>query len=843
MTRARGEQHPSARQPVFGRWWSAERVQLALAQGLIETGELRINAKQPEEAFVRSKRYRRDIFIKKSLYRNRALDGDLVAVLVQARPLPQTTSVNGSGSPETANVETEAITTTTSSLAGDHNETSPPTAFSSSGEEAKAGQVSALDIATDSSFETLHLCGRVVAVTERRLPRYLFGRIENIESVLYVFPDDQRLPPFRIELKGFTPRAQQQIWRHVGHLAAAMFTGSWDPWESYPRCNILRLWVVENDLDAEMSLIRLKFAVPSITNCMASDLEALGISDRSGETPEMESNLSIGQRRDFRYSSRVFSIDPANARDVDDALSVCWDSAEQCYRVGIHIADVSHFVRPGSAVDEEATRRGNTFYFVDHAVPMLPAALSEDLCSLLPNRDRKTLSLEFLLAPDGVIRDDPWIGRALVRNAAKLSYVDAQRILSDLETEPPAGTLEADIRVLHHLAARLRQRRLERGALCLGQRQLRLNWTADERGRRCAAIEKRDEAHSLVEEFMLLANEQIARLLIRYFPKTALLRRHLPLDEDQLHRIARWAAKRQIPLDVHDTRAIQKSLDALAVSTPAAFYTLRNKLAKAMVPAAYVCAGDMENLDACRHTALAVGAYTHFTSPIRRYADIVVHRQVLLALDAISNETHQCQIQTAQQVSAIAEHCNQRKRDAEAAQAAATWLHLTLAFYHEPQEYTAIITGFPNRSRYVQVYVPSLDFETLLDITLDLGAVVRRCTACPKSGLEELELAWPSETWQRILQSDAQLALAVKSPEHAELEEEEDALGETFAACARVRELDAYNVALHGQLRPQLRPRVRMILEAHPRAEPMSHIFQAAQEPFLVSESEAYSID
>ncbi|KAF6002156.1 hypothetical protein F1559_001524 [Cyanidiococcus yangmingshanensis] len=509
--------------------------------------------------------------------------------------------------------------------------------------------------------------------------------------------------------------------------------------------NLFRLWVGDIDLDAEMSLIRHKFAVPSMTASAWATPCNLDMGLCSEGTAGVDGLGNSEDRRDFRWSTRVFSIDPASARDVDDALSVQWDSTEQCYRVGIHIADVSHFVRPGTALDQEAAQRGNTFYLVDHAIPMLPPTLSEGLCSLLPGTDRKTLSMEILLTADGFVKRDPWIGRGLVRSCAKLSYADAQRILSALAPEPRPDTLEADVVVLHRLASRLRQRRLERGALCLGRRQIVLNWVADGDHEHHVQIEPRDEAHWLVEEFMLLANESIARFLTRHCPENALLRRHPAFDETQLQRIAEWAQKRRYTFDVGDTKAIQTSLDALASSAPAAFYAVRNRLAKAMANAEYVCAADFEDPVAYRHTALDLDVYTHFTSPIRRYADLVVHRQVLLALDSIPDDTLRLQTRAArnaQTISAISGHCNQRKRDAEAAQTAATWLHLALEFYDKPREYNAIITGFVNRHQALQLYIPSLDLEVILDIAQDLGAVVRRQAESTSTGLEELELYW-----------------------------------------------------------------------------------------------------
>jgi len=820
-------------------WWKAEQVQQALERGTVVAGELRVNAKQPGEAFVRSVHHKRDIFIQREQLRNRALDGDLVAVLVKTRPRRNS---NSAAVPVAVQDSCSEPSTSDGSSLGASAELERDKALGT----LPLGQPRT-HLEPAEGPEPEHLCGRVVAVLERHQPRYIFGRVERHDSLLCLSPDDRRLPRFQIELVGFCARARERLYRSVGHLAVATFTGRWHTHDTFPRCALLRLWDESDDLAAGMSLIRYKFSVPPATASCWIPLSKAVAWDASAAGTAWDACSKSRNIRDWRDAVRAFTIDPETSRDLDDALSVRWDPDANGYRVGIHIADVSAYVQTGTVLDEEAARRGTSFYFMDHAVPMLPPALSEDLCSLLPGRDRRTVSVEILLTTDGTVQGEPWIGRGLIRSCAKLSYQQVQRILRDRDPSQVSDPLIADVHLLYRLAMQRRQQRRARGALLQFQRQLSLERVRAIRS--FANLKKTGEpdgAHWLVEEFMLLANEQIARFLQRHCPREALLRRHPPFDKTLVERITQWATKRGLAFTASDTQALQTSLDALADTAPIAMIVLRNKLTKAMATAEYICAGAFDDAAAYRHTALDLDVYTHFTSPIRRYADIIVHRQVLSVLDAPSEARSGSQKPVAQQVeavSAIAAHCNQRKKDADAAESAAAWLHLAQELQVEPLECDAIIGGFPNSCRCLNVYVPVLDLEVVLDFTRDLGASVCLQTRDPVTGLEELELEWPVHTLRPYGLDEARTSFIVGLGKSSGAHPAASQVSEAWTIRVRLRELDTCRVLVSGETRPYVHARVQLILDRCSPADAQRYVLRVASVPCLLTESDHDLLD
>uniref|UniRef100_A0A1I8F6R0 RNB domain-containing protein n=1 Tax=Macrostomum lignano TaxID=282301 RepID=A0A1I8F6R0_9PLAT len=304
----------------------------------------------------------------------------------------------------------------------------------------------------------------------------------------------------------------------------------------------------------------------------------------------------IGRGRDFRDPSRycVFTVDPETARDLRRRCTLSGAGR----RVGVHIADVSHYVRPGSKVDAVARARATTTYLVQRAYPMLPRRLCEQLCSLNPREDKLAFSVVWRIDPNSCELKSTWFGKGR-------SHVGPAPRSAPVEAPHTVQSVADSVRAMHSLAVKLRRQRFTRdGALRIDQPRLTFRLAeAPTDGADAGAsappiafsVYELKDSNRMIEEFMLLANCSVAHKLRDSQPDLAFLRRHMPPSERAL-------------------QALKKTSSALGVQLD---------LAK------YFCIGSAKHPELWRHYALNVPLYTHFTSPIRRYADVVVHRQLL----------------------------------------------------------------------------------------------------------------------------------------------------------------------------------------------------------------------
>jgi len=337
-------------------------------------------------------------------------------------------------------------------------------------------------------------------------------------------------------------------------------------------------------------------------------------------TPEQPEPAEIARRKDWR-NKLVITIDPADAKDHDDAIWL--EKTARGWTLAVHIADVSHYVKPGGALDREAVERGNSTYLVDRVLPMLPTELSNGICSLKPDVDRLTKCALLDITPDGEVKRARFID-AVIHSRAKLSYEQAQAILDGKPA--PAGSdpaLAETIREGWRLATVLRRRRFKHGALDLEMPEIRVR--LDEHGRAVGVDPVvHTESHQLVEECMLAANDAVARVL-RERQKPAIHRIH---EDPDPSRLLDYTATAKLygynPGDLTNRAHIQKLLDDSKGSPEE--HVIKLGLLKSLKRAAY-------SAESLGHYGLAKGDYCHFTSPIRRYADLVVHRALQPLLD------------------------------------------------------------------------------------------------------------------------------------------------------------------------------------------------------------------
>lgn len=485
------------------------------------------------------------------------------------------------------------------------------------------------------------------------------------------------------------------------------------------------------------------------------------LSAQFGTTKEITlSNYELSRRLDLRTSTRIFTIDPPTARDIDDAMSI-EKLGENKYRVGVHIADVSHYVTPGSDLDKIAKQRSTSVYMVQTMFPMLPSALSENLCSLNPRVDRFAFSVMWDLDGEGNYIGNEWIGRTIIRSCAKLSYIDAQKCIDQqeigdlspavahLETKDPelsASDICNDILNLNKLAQAMRQRRFDGGALKLSR--LRLHFELGEDGHPIEAHPYYiKESNQLIEEFMLLANMSVAKFIHAAFPECALLRSHPSPKEDMLESFDHLMQALGIPFDTSNSGALYKSLLQLEEWQ---HRPIEELVTKAMNAAIYVSTGEVENVQELWHYALNVPFYTHFTSPIRRYPDIVVHRQIQAALDAKNeHRSHQNKsdadsslpaqatekqivehfeaidpCRDSKWVDEVCEHSNERKRSARKAQEDSIKLFACLYLQRQPYTDDESIVLDVSKNKLV-VFSPNMCCKVKIDIANHPGFSMR----------------------------------------------------------------------------------------------------------------------
>lgn len=418
---------------------------------------------------------------------------------------------------------------------------------------------------------------------------------------------------------------RQELQARSGMKVAAV-VDSWDRHEPNPCGHIVDVLGEPGENDTEMHAILAEYALP-----YRFEPEVANAADMISEeiTPE-----DIASRRDFR-DILTFTIDPADAKDFDDALS--FRKLENGnYEVGVHIADVTHYVRPGSIVDEEARSRGTSVYLVDRTVPMLPEKLCNKLCSLRPNEEKLTFSAVFEMTPLGRIAGQ-WFGKTVIYSDHRFAYEEAQEIIDNPKAEHegvPAEIKEA-VLTLHGLASKLRKKRFASGAISFERPEMKVE--VDEKGRPVNVYQKiSKEANWLIEEFMLLANRCVAEFVAtgckgvgdapakgaRKQAKTFVYRVHDEPNQEKVENLRNFIGNFGYKMGpTTNGKEISKELNSLfaaAKDTPE-YNAIELLSLRTMAKARY----DTENLG---HYGLAFKYYTHFTSPIRRYPDMLVHR-------------------------------------------------------------------------------------------------------------------------------------------------------------------------------------------------------------------------
>lgn len=478
--------------------------------------------------------------------------------------------------------------------------------------------------------------GVISEIVKRKMTEFV-GRIEVSEDfAFFVASTEKPMPDFYIKKENLNGAKDND------HVIAKLL--SWDKRDRKPEGKVMSVLEMKNPVDLAMKeiIIQNGFSInfPEEVTQAANQLD----SEISGK--------EVKRRRDFR-DVLTMTIDPADAKDFDDALSLrTLENGD--HEIGVHIADVSHFVTEGGVLDKEAYSRATSVYLPDRVVPMLPEKISNELCSLRPHEEKYCFSAVFVISPKFKIKD-VWMGRTLIKSDHRFSYEEVQEIIDSGE-----GIYKDEVFTLNAIARHFRKERFQKGAINFSSSEVKFLLDAEGRPRGIVLKESK-EAHQLIEEFMLMANREVATRV----QKTKVNKEDIPFpyrihdapDIEKLRPYVAFARKFGYQFDMKDEKAIARSFNQLLndVKGKPEQLVLEQLGIRTMAKAAY----STENIG---HYGLAFENYCHFTSPIRRYPDIMVHRVLQEVLD-----NH---VRIDKKMEDKCKHCSERERAAMEAERA-----------------------------------------------------------------------------------------------------------------------------------------------------------------------------
>ncbi len=513
---------------------------------------------------------------------------------------------------------------------------------------------------------------KVVEIIERRKTDFV-GKLEETPQGFFLIPDDKRM--YRDIFLAEAPGAK------TGDKVQAKIT-EWSDAAKSPKGELVRVIGRAGEHNAEMEGIvydsGFEVGFPAVVDAEAEAWK---------KKFDTEDHLANG-RKDFRGTT-TFTIDPDTAKDFDDAISFkALPNGD--YEVGVHIADVSHFVVPGTELDKEARERGTSIYLVDRTIPMLPEVLSNDLCSLNPHEDKYAFSSVFIMDKEGVVKER-WFGKTLINSDKRFVYEDAQDIL-----DAGQGEFYDELKTLDTLAKKLRVEKFKHGAIDFESEEVKFE--LDESGKPIRVYKKeRKDIHKLVEDFMLLANREVATYMHANTAKNTraafVYRIHDAPDRDKIVNLATFVKALGFELkNKHgETKATDIAEMLRSVTGTPAEMLIKTAAVRSMSKAVY----STMNIG---HFGLGFEFYTHFTSPIRRYPDLMVHRLLYRFLTQGSIE--QDEVMKYQR---LCDSSSEREMEAaEAERASIKYKQVEYMSTRVGEEFDATISGVSEWGVYVE---------------------------------------------------------------------------------------------------------------------------------------------
>ena len=526
--------------------------------------------------------------------------------------------------------------------------------------------------------------GRIIRVLERHKKEYV-GVLEKKKEFAFVLTRN-----IRMNTDFFISKTNAKKYKE-GEKVVVVFD-SWHQGEDCPTGKIVKSLGIPGEQETEIHAILHEYSLPySFPPVVEKEAEEIETSIKGEE---------IKKRRDFRRKL-TFTIDPVTAKDFDDALSFEILS-NGSYEIGIHIADVSHYVRPGTSLEEEAYNRATSVYLVDRVIPMLPEKLSNGVCSLRPNEEKLTMSVVFEITPSGKIVTK-WLGKTVILSNHRFSYEEVQYLL---ESNSPAVSQETSLKevaytinlemfeainTLDSLAQKIRKNRFDNGALSFDRQEV--NFTLGNDNQPVGVHFKESKrAHQLVEEFMLLANRNAAEMIGKRKEKLPFIYRiHDEPDPDKLESLREFVQRFGYTFDI-EKKNIAKSINSLLTKSSGKKeqHIIDTLTLRAMSKAIYTT----RNIG---HYGLSFSHYTHFTSPIRRYSDVLVHRLLI----QYQKET---KYRATQDLEAACEHASNREQLATKAERDSI-KYMQVAYMQNQigKTYDGVISGVTERGIFVEL--------------------------------------------------------------------------------------------------------------------------------------------
>ncbi|KAK5104283.1 Translational repressor [Lithohypha guttulata] len=695
-----GQQQQQQRKTLFTPYLPQATLPALLNDGQLVAGTLRVNKKNRSDAYVTTSDLDADIFICGSKDRNRALEGDLVAIELldvdevwgQKREKEEkkkrkdiTEARSGgskgeSGSTETASIAPDGSIRRRGSLR------QRPTQKKNDDVEVEGQSLLLMEEEEISDEQKPLYAGHVVAVIERVAGQMFSGtlgllrpssqatkekqdaerhardgghgrsesRMQDKPKIVWFKPTDKRVPLIAIP----TEQAPRDFVEKHMDYANRIFVACIKRW---PITSLHPFGTLVEQL-GEMGDLRVETDALLRDNNFGSDefsdavMKSVGWENWSLES---EDEASIASRRDLR-NERTFTIDPNGTQELDDAFHIK-KLEDGKVELGVHVMDVAHFVKANSLVDREAKKRGTGVYLINRAVNMLPARLSSDVCSLLPGQGRLTISV--ILKVDlasGRIEEQPWIGQSIIQSSGKLAYEEVDSVISGKKDVQLQGATIEDIEILAQLAKKFREARFGNRSTDIPPLRL-LCQLDDENVPVEQNIFNNTPSHEIIEEVSHKANFFVAQRLQQALPDKAMLRRQPPPNPRRLQTFAERMTNAGYEIDTSSSGSLQDSL--FKVKDADFRKGMETLLVKTFSRAKYYIAEQVPE-DQRQHFVLNLPVYTHFTNPSRRYADIVVHRQLEAVL---SNGTIEFN-EDLESLAKMAEQCNNKKDSAQNAQ-------------------------------------------------------------------------------------------------------------------------------------------------------------------------------
>ncbi|OLL25563.1 Exosome complex exonuclease dis3 [Neolecta irregularis DAH-3] len=589
----------------YPEYYSTIKLLAGVKEGIYHQGVFQVSAYNFLEASVSTSAFDKSLLVLGRENINRAVQGDIVV----AQLLPQSEWKK----PTEKIVDQEVVTRN---------------------EDAEVDETEEIDTGDDQreiqgevETETKALpTAKVVGIVRRNWRSYVGhidpASISNLrgrsQQTVFLLPMDRRIPKIRIRTRQAVALSGQKIVVNID---------SWQRTSRYPAGHFIRALGEMENKEAETESLLLEYDV-QYRPFPKSVLDCLPKEGNEWRVPVSLEDPAWRGRKDFR-DLLVCSVDPLGCQDIDDALHARL-LPNGNFEVGVHIADVSYFVKPDTAMDTEAAARGTTVYLVDKRIDMLPMLLGTDLCSLKPCVERFAFSTIWEITKDSEILS-VYFTKSVIKSRDAFSYEQAQLRIDDNSQQDP---LTKSMRYLLMLSKKLRHKRMDAGALNLASPEVKIQVESETSDPVDVETKQLQDTNSLVEEFMLLANISVARKINEVFPDAAMLRRHGAPPKsnfEQLQDMLR--VRKNMTLEVESSKALADSLDRCVDHREPFFNTLlRIMTTRCMLSAEYFCSGSTAATE-FRHYGLASEIYTHWTSPIRRYADVVSHRQLAAAID------------------------------------------------------------------------------------------------------------------------------------------------------------------------------------------------------------------